>query len=246
MRLWNHRAPAGPCWACPPFGWLWAAAMSGACAQGFVDQSFLPPDSMVRLDTQVGIAPFMAGAQTFTPQIAGQLAGMTFSIRALGGAPLTAQLRVGIETTTTAGRPSGQSLGEVALSPSVLDDAPAYTFVPMASAGIFLTAGERYAAVFRAVPYVPGGSAAYNFRGYSGSFLGGDFSYGDGQGFFSEDHREWQAYAGADFDYVFSTHMVVPEPSTTPLVGFGAVVGAGGRWIQRRRAGGLPQTTGVA
>src|SRR5258708_3373609 len=34
-------------------------------AQGLVDQSFVPPGNVVRLDTQVGIAPFFAGSQTF-------------------------------------------------------------------------------------------------------------------------------------------------------------------------------------
>jgi len=187
-------------------------------AQGFVDQSFVPPDSVVRLDTQVGVAPFFAGSQTFTPHASGQLVGLDFWIIAIGGDPLTAHLQVQIQTTTGQGKPSGSSLGSVILPASFLGQQPAtYKHVAMDGLNIDLQAGQLYAAVFQAVPFVSAGNAAYDFRGYSISQLGGNYSYDRGQGMFTEDGRIWRDYAGADFDYVFRTYMMVPEPGVVLL-----------------------------
>src|SRR5947209_9053327 len=188
-------------------------------AQGLVDQSFVPPDNVVRLDTQVGVAPFFAGSQTFTPSVNGKLVGFDFWIIANGGDPLTAQLQVQLQTTTDQGKPSGSSLGTVVLPASFLGQQPAtYKHIAMDSLNISLQAGQLYAAVFEAVPFISGGNAAYDFRGYSISQLGGNFSYDRGQGMYSEDGRTWRDYAGADFDYVFRTYMAVPEPGAGELI----------------------------
>lgn len=209
-------------------------------AQGFVDQSFVPPDSVVRLDTQVGIAPFFAGSQTFTPQASGQLVGLDFWIIANGGNPLTAQLQVQLQTTTDQGKPSGTSLGTVVLPASFLGQQPAtYKHIAMDDLNIALQAGQHYAAVFQAVPFISGGNAAYDFRGYSISQLGGNFSYDRGQGMFTEDGRIWRDYAGADFDYVFRTYMTVPEPGVAELtLCAGVLLVLRGRtlsvWLRRR------------
>jgi hypothetical protein len=193
-------------------------------AEVLVDQSFTPPDSVVRLDTQVGIAPFFAGAQTFTPQVSGQLEGFDFWIGAIGGEPLTARLMVQVQTTTRQGKPSGDSLGGVLLSASLLkDQSGVYKHIAMDNLNISLRAGEHYAAVFEAVPFVSGGNAAYDFRGYSMSQLGGNYAYNGGQGMFREEGGTWRDYAGADFDYVFRTYMAVPEPAPLKLIG-GAVL----------------------
>lgn len=188
-------------------------------AQGIIDQSFTPPENVVQLDSQVGVAPFFAGAQTFTPQLSGNLEGFDFWIVAIGGEPLTAQLRMQVQTTTAQGTPSGTSLGVVMMPASFLGGQPSiYKHISMDGLNISLQAGQRYAAVFQAVPFISGGNAAYDFRGYSISQLGGNYSYGGGQGMFSEDGRIWRDYAGADFDYVFRTYMVVPEPDSGELM----------------------------
>ena len=185
-----------------------------------IDQAFVPPESVVRLDTQVGIAPFFAGAQTFTPQLSGQLEGFDFWIKAIGGEPLTAQLRVEVQTTTSAGQPSGSSLGTVMLPASFLNQQSGiYKHIAMDGLNVSLKADERYAAVFEAVPFISGGNAAYDFRGCSASQLGGNFSYDGGQGIFSENGSTWREYASADFDYVFRTYMVIPEPPPGELMG---------------------------
>jgi hypothetical protein len=205
---------------------LAAAVLTLSCeAYVSIDQSFVPPEDVVRLDTQIGIAPFLAGAQTFTPQLDGQLGGFDFWIQALGGAPLTSQLRVQVQTTTAQGQPSGNSLGAVLLPASFLSEQPGiYKHIAMDSLNVSLRADERYAAVFEAVPFISGGNAAYDFRGYSQSQLGGNYSYNRGQGMFSEDGRTWREYAGADFDYVFKTYMIVPEPSAVELMLFAALM----------------------
>jgi hypothetical protein len=203
-------------------GWrfLAAAVFTLTCeAYVSIDQSFVPPQDVVRLDTQVGIAPFFAGAQTFTPRLDGQLGGFDFWIQALGGEPLTSQLRVQVQTTTAQGRPSGKSLGAVLLPASFLfEQSSVYKHIAMDGLNVSLRADELYAAVFQAVPFISGGNAAYDFRGYSKSQLGGDYSYNRGQGLFSEDGQAWREYAGADFDYVFRTYMIVPEPRAGELM----------------------------
>jgi len=212
----KYRYPGTFGYACKLFG---ALLLTLNChAQGFVDQSFVPPDNVVRLDSQVGVAPFFAGAQTFTPQVSGQFIGLDFWIISIGGDPLTAQLQMQLQTTTDQGKPSGTSLGTVVLPTSFLGQQPAtYKHITMGNLNIALQAGQLYAAVFQAVPFISGGNAAYDFRGYSISQLGGNFSYGRGQGMFTEDGRIWKDYAGADFDYVFRTYMAVPEPGVAEL-----------------------------
>lgn len=182
-----------------------------------VDQSFVPPEGEVRLDTQVGVAPFFAGAQTFTPLLSGQLEGFDFWIQAAGGAPLTADLLLRVETTTAQGVPSGISLGSVMLPASFLSQqSGVYKHIAMDGQNISLVGGERYAAVFEAVPFISGGNSAYDFRGYSASQLGCNFAYDGGQGIYSEDGKTWKVYAAADFDYVFRVYMdvSVPPPAT--------------------------------
>lgn len=200
-------------------------------AESVVDQSFTPPEAEVRLDTQIGIAPFFAGAQTFTPQRTGQLEGFDFWIRPLGGEPLKASLRLEVQTTTAQGKPSGSSLGFVVLPASFLSEQTGiYKHIGMEGLNLSLKAGERYAAVFQAVPFVSGGNAAYDFKGYSRSQLGGKFSYDAGQGMYSEDGRIWRDYAGADFDFAFRTSMMVPEPSAVDLLLCGGGLLALWRW----------------
>lgn len=205
-------------------------------ARADMDQSFVPPESAVRLDTQVGVAPFFAGAQTFTPRVSGQLEGFDFLVRAAGGEPLKAKLRVQVQTTTAQGKPSGSSLGTVLVAPSFLTDQPSLLkHIALDGQSISLRAGELYAVVFEAVPFISGGNAAYDFRGYSVSQLGGSYSYNLGQGMFSEDGRTWRDYAGADFDYVFNTYMSVPELPAARLMGWvGASLGIVA-WLGTRR-----------
>lgn len=212
------------------FRGVWKLLAMGALtlavrAQEVIDQSFVPPDNVVRLDTQIGVAPFYAGAQTFTPAINGQLEGFDFWIMGLGGRPPQAQLQVQVQTTTAQGNPSGNSLGMVILPSSFLDEQPGiYKYIAMDNQNIVLQSGERYAVVFEAVPYIWNGNTAYDFRGYSISQLGGTFSYERGQGMFSEDGRTWREYAGADFDYVFRTYMAIPEPTTVQLAMSGGLL----------------------
>jgi hypothetical protein len=182
-------------------------------AEVIVDQEFVPPDHLVRLDTQIGIAPFLSAAQTFTPQVSGQLDGFDFWIAALGGEPLRANLRVEVHNTTPAGTPSGDSLATVVLPPSFLSEQPShYKHIDMRGANLGLRAGQRYAAVFTADPYIPAGNAAYNLRGHEKNQLGGDFNYPSGQGMFTENGTLWRDYAGPDFDFVFRSYMAIPEP----------------------------------
>ena len=208
--------------------WKWAFVGVFLCASYaadvIVDQEFVPPDHLVRLDTQIGIAPFLRAAQTFTPQMGGQLAGFDFWIAPLGGEPLRANLKVEVQNTTAAGAPSGDSLATVVLPPSFLTEQPShYKHIDLRGANLDLRAGQLYAAVFTAEPYVPAGNAAYNLRGHEKNQLGGDFNYPPGQGMFTENGTLWRDYAGPDFDFVFRTYMVIPEPRPVLIFTFFAI-----------------------
>ena len=89
-----------------------------APANTIVDQEFTPPVNFVRLDTQIGVVPHFAGAQTFTPGLSGILDSVEFWVQVIGTLPAGTHLRLELRPTAVDGTPAATSLGGVTFTPS--------------------------------------------------------------------------------------------------------------------------------
>lgn len=149
-----------------------------------LDQSYFAPPSNIGGGFTGGTVP--ARAQSFTAGITGILTGINFQTQGGDG---TTQLQFDIHTTS-AGLPTGSSLGSVVVIGSPIPITQLITLPP----GINVVSGQQYAIVVTGIPGTSGSISGRNPGGYSGGTLLTNFS------------GVWKVTSG--FDNFFRTYVL--------------------------------------